>query len=225
LLAGNQGLNVTKLQGKKVAVFDTHNSIIPSLDHLGIKYTASTTLTGLLKQKADVYILSGLDSLTTTAGEIKQIRSLVAGGGKMLLSASGGIAHALYPEYIRSLLKENGEITTMDIPESPVFDGIEPLETRYFNNNKRESPSAISGAFRINRNPNVEALASFIKIHGYLSGNVNERINRLDQIKGFPIVKIKDHGDVLLSEIRLDKALTDPVAGKLLVNMLIDLMR
>jgi beta-galactosidase len=219
LLANKQGLNAAKLEGKKIAVFDAGNKIIPSLNFLNIRCTEFSTLADALKQKADVYVFSGLDSLTT-AGEIKQIRSLIAGGGKVLLSASGSsIAHTLYPEYIRSLLKENEEITTMDIPESPVFDGIEPLETRYFNNNKRESPSAISGAYRINRDPNVEALASFIKIHGYLSGNVNERISRLDQIKGFPIVSIRDHGVVLLSEIRFDKAVTDPVAGKLLVNM------
>jgi hypothetical protein len=190
---------------------------------LGIKYTASATLTAVLKQKADVYVLSGLDSISSTSDEIKQIRNLVANGGKVLFSASGSIAHILYPEYIRSFLKDNGEITTMDIPESPIFNGIEPLETRYFNNNKRESPAVISGAFRINRDPNVEALATFSKIHGYLPGDVNARMKRLDQIKGFSIVKIKNNGVALLSEIRLEKAVSDPVAGKLLVNMLLDL--
>jgi beta-galactosidase len=180
----------------------------------------------LLKQKADVYVLSGLDSVSTTAEDIKSIRNLIAGGGKVLLSASGDIAHILYPEYIRNVMKANGEITTMDIPESDIFNGIEPLETRYLNNNKRESPAAISGAYRINRNPNVEALASFIKIHGYLPGQVKDRVKRLDEIKGFSIVKIKDHnGEVLLSEMMLDKTVTDPVAGKLLVNMLVDLSK
>jgi beta-galactosidase len=225
LLAKKTGLDATKLEGKKIAVFDAGNHIIPSLNYLGIKYAAATTLAAALKQKADVYILSGLDSLNTPADEIKAVKNVIANGGKVLLSASGGIAHMLYPEYIRSLLKENGEITTMDIPESSVFDGIEPLETRYLNNNKRESPSVISGVFRINRNPNVEALASFIKIHGYLSGTVNERQSTLDKIKGFPIVKIKDQGVALLSEIRLEKTVTDPIAGKLLVNMLLDLTR
>jgi beta-galactosidase len=226
LLANKAGLNAGKLAGKKIIVYDAGNKITPSLDFLGIKYITATTLTGALKQKADIYVLSGLDTTSTSADEIKSIRNVIVGGGKVLLSASGNIASALYSEYIRSLLKENGEITMMDIPESDVFDGIEPLETRYLNNNERESPAVISGAFRINRNPNVQALASFIKIHGYLSGDVSDRMKRLDQIKGFPIVKIKDHnGDVLLSEIRLDKAVTDPVAGKLLINMLNDLAK
>ncbi len=226
LLANKTGLNAAKLIGKKIVVYDAGNDIAPSLDFLGIKYTTETILTDALKQKADIYVLSGLDSISASADEIKSIRNVIARGGKVLLSASGSIAPVLYPEYIRSLLKENGEITMMDIPESDVFDGIEPLETRYLNNNKRESPAVISGVFRINRDPNVEALASFIKIHGYLSGQVTDRMKRLDQIKGFPIVKIKDHeGYVLLSEIRLDKTVTDPVAGKLLVNMLNDLAK
>ncbi len=226
LLASKAGLNAAKLKGKKIVVYDADKKISSSLDFLGIDYQASATLGDLLKQKADVYVLSGIDSASTSADEIKSIRNLIAVGGKVLLSASGNVAHVLYPEYIRSLLKENGEITMMDIPESDVFDGIEPLETRYLNNDLRERPAVISGAYRINRDPNVEPLASFIKIHGYLSGSVNDRMKRLDQIKGFPIVKIKDHnGNILLSEIMLEKTMTDPVAGKLLVNMLVDLTK
>ncbi|NHA02398.1 glycoside hydrolase family 2 [Mucilaginibacter sp. HC2] len=226
LLATKLGLRTDKLSGKKIAVFDVNDHITTALKCLGIQYTASSTLTNALKQKADVYLLSGLDSINTTTSDLKQIRKLVHDGRKVLLSSSGDMAHALYPEYIRSVLKERSEIANIDIPESPVFDGIEPLEMRYLNNNLRESPSVVSGAYRINRDAHVEALASFIKIHGYLSGNVTERMHALDKIKGFPIVKINDdRGAVLLSEIRLDKAVTDPVAGKLLVNMLFDLTR
>jgi beta-galactosidase len=224
LLAGKPSADIAKLSGKKIAVYDASKNITSSLDFLGIKYSASATLNDILKQKADVYLLSGLDP-SVTDKDIKAIRDLIESGAKVLLSNSGSIAPALYPEYIRSLLKANGEITTMDIPESDIFNGIEPLETRYLNNNKPESPSVISGAYRINRNTNIEALASFIQIHGYLSGEVNDRMNTLDQIKGFPIIKISDKGSALLSEIRLDKATTDPVAGKLLINMLLDLVK
>lgn len=113
----------------------------------------------------------------------------------------------------------------MDIPEAAVFNGIEPLDTRNFTNNKRELPAVIDGAFRINRDPKVEALASFTKVHGYLQGQIEERMHRLDGIRGYPIVKINDKGTVILSEMLTDKATTDPIAAKLLVNMLIDLTR
>jgi len=225
VIADKNSFATHQLQGKKIEVFETGKTITPSLNYLGVKYNRALVFADVLKQKADVYVFSGLDSANTTMEEIKSIRNLVAGGANVLLSGCGSIAHSLYPEYIRSLFIDNGEITTMDIPESLVFNGIEPLETRYFNNNQRESPSAIWGAYRINRNPNVEALASYTKIHGYLAGDITERMSKLDNIKGFSIVKINDSGHVILSEIRLDKAITDPVAGKLLVNMLNDFAR
>jgi len=224
LIERKAGLNTAILANKRIILLDPENKIQPTLDFLGIKYARASTVAALLKHKADVFILAGLDSTNTSAGEVCGIRKLIAGGAKVLLSGSGTLAPDLYPEYIRSILKADGEIANMDIPESHVFDGIEPLEMRYFNNNRPESPSVISGAFRINRNQHVKALASFIKIHGYLEGQIQSRINRLDKIKGFPIVVINDgNGRLLLSEIRLDKAQTDPVAGKLLVNMLSDL--
>jgi beta-galactosidase len=225
LLMNKNGVGAGSLAGKKIAVLDLNKTVAPSLDLLDIKYTLSTSVAGILKQKADVYILSGLDSVNTSAAETKQIRELIASGAKVLLSRCGNYAHQLYPEYIRGTIKSNGEVATMDIPESAIFNGIEPLDTRLFTNNKREMPSVIAGAFRINRDPKVEALASFTKVHGYLQGQIEERMARLDGIRGYPIVKIKDKGSIILSEILVDKAETDPVAAKLLVNMLVDLAK
>lgn len=222
-LMNKAGVDMARLNGKKIAVYDATKSVTPSLDLLGVKYQSASTLTELLKQQADVYVLSGLDSAQIGLENIQQIRAFVSAGHRVLISASGSVAHSLYPEYIRSVLKEDGEIANMEVPESKVFDGVEPLEMRYLNNNKRESPSVISASFRINRAPAVEPLASFVKIHGYLPGNVDERMNRLDKIKGFPIIRINDKGEALLSEIRFEKASTDPIAGRLLINMLNEL--
>ena len=61
-------------------------------------------------------------------------------------------------------------------------------------------------------------LASSVKIHGYLSGNTAERMATLDKLKGFPIVTIRDQ--VILTTLNLEKAVTDPVAGRLLANMI-----
>ncbi|HEY6082453.1 MAG TPA: hypothetical protein VIU45_03285 [Chitinophagaceae bacterium] len=124
------------------------------------------------------------------------------------------------------MINANPEIVTMDIPESPVFDDIEPLEIRYFNNNKREIPAVCSGAFQVNRNTRVEALASSVKVHGYLQGDIYARRDHLDEIEGFPIVKVEDNkGTVILSTMMLEKGATDPVAGKLLSNLLLALSR
>ncbi len=223
LLAKKDFGNANKLSGKRIAVLDLNKMVSPSLDFLGIKYRSSASLADLIKQKADIYILSGLDSLNTNAAETGQIRELIGHGAKIFLTRSGSYAHQLYPEYIRGIIKSTGEVMSMDIPESPIFNGIEPLDTRLFTNNKREMPSVIAAAFRINRDRKVEAPASFTKVHGYLQGQIEERMAHLDGIRGYPIIKIKDNGSIILSEVLTEKAETDPIAAKLLVNMLIDL--
>ncbi|HMG09897.1 MAG TPA: hypothetical protein VK609_15395, partial [Mucilaginibacter sp.] len=223
LMMKKEGLTAEVLSNKKIVVLDRNRALSAALSFLRIHYTSVVSVTDLLHQKADVYILSGLDSVNTNAAETTQIKTLLGAGNKVLISGCGDFVHMLYPEYIRSIVKEDGEVANMEVPESSVFNGLEPLDIRNFNNNQREMPSVMAGAFRINRNSNLVQLASFTKVHGYLPGDVNARMNRLDKIKGFPIVKITNGGKVILSQMRLDKTLTDPVAGKLLINMLTDL--
>lgn len=66
----------------------------------------------------------------------------------------------------------------------------------------------------------VIELANHIKIHGYIEGDIEKRTNYVQQIKGFPLVKIQENGSLLISVMATDKATTDPVAGKLLTNIL-----
>jgi hypothetical protein len=46
------------------------------------------------------------------------------------------------------------------------------------------------------------------------------RTQYIQRIKGFPLIEIKDKGSALISTMATDKAVTDPVAGKLLTNMI-----
>jgi hypothetical protein len=130
------------------------------------------------------------------------------------------MATTLYPQYIKGVLDMKGEIMNMDIPESPVFDGLEPLDLRYFNNDRRESPAVCAGSFQIIRQSNLSAPASFTRVHGYLQGEIGQREAALEKLRGFPIVRIDDKGSIILSAVLLDKAATDPVAGRLLTNMI-----
>ncbi|MDN5288494.1 MAG: glycosyl hydrolase family 2 [Mucilaginibacter sp.] len=223
LMIKKESLTSDVLSNKKIVVLDRNKGLSDALSFLHVRYTSAASVADLIHQKADVYILSDLDSVNTNAAETQQIKTLLAAGYNVLISGCGNFVHTLYPEYIRSVVKEDGEVANMEVPESSVFNGLEPLDIRNFNNNQREMPSVMAGAFRINRNNKLIQLASFTKVHGYLPGDVNARMNRLDKIKGFPIVKIMSGGKIILSQMKLDKALTDPVAGKLLINMLTDL--
>ena len=192
-----------------------------SLDFLNINYSNENTVADALKMKSELCILSGLDKHCSDE-EIRQIRNYISGGGKVLISDSPETVQKIFPEYINGfMIPTEGDIVNMEVPESSVFDDIGCLELRYFNNNEREIPTVCHSVLKINRNPNVTELASQLKIHGYINGTMEQRSKYLQTIKGFTIVEIKDNqGVALISTMALDKSTTDPVAGKLMVNMI-----
>ena len=210
-----------KEQGEKEIVLVDFNDMATKFDALNIKYDLKQGVSGALKSEAEVSVFTGLDPYKNcTMDELKQIRLLVARGGKVLLLDSEKALKVIFPEYITGwFVPTEGDISNMEIPESSVFDGIDPLELRYFNNNQREVPTVCHVALHTNRNEHVVPLASHMKIHGYINGNMAERQKYVESIKGFPLLEISDNGRALISTMSLDKSLTDPIAGRLLSNM------
>jgi len=220
LLAEKEWNQAVILPSKKI-VFAGFDEMKKVLDFLNIQSISVNTITEALKMKSDICILSGLDKHCNEE-EIRQIRNYISAGGKMLISDSPETMRQLFPEYITGfMIPTEGDIVNMEVPESSVFDDIELLELRYFNNNERKIPIVCHSVLKINRNLNVTELACQIKIHGYINGNMEQRAEYIKTIKGFPLVEIKDNqGIALISTMALDKAVTDPVAGKLMVNMI-----
>jgi hypothetical protein len=166
-----------------------------------------------------------LDNKNTTGQELNRLREYVKKGGKILLLDSNEAAKTMYPEYITGwIMPTEGDIVNLEIPESNVFEGIEPMDLRYFNNNRREVPTVCHSTLSVNRHPNLEELTSQTKIHGYISGEMDARSERVKSMRGANIVKIRDTGFVTLSTLSLEKAQTDPIPGKLLVNLINDLL-
>jgi len=210
---------------KKVVLVD-RSGLKPVFDFLHIHYTEASSVSAALQQAADVYVLAGIDTTGINSLEAQQLRALVAKGGKLLLVNAGSVARAIYPEYIRDWFKPTeGDIVNIDIPESPLFNGIEPMDLRYFNNNKREVPVVCNTVMKVNRDPNTELLAKHIKIHGYINGEMDERAKYMETIQGTTLLKIKNKGAAIVSTMALEKGATDPVAGKLLANILNDLLQ
>ncbi|MFH7018670.1 glycoside hydrolase family 2 protein [Flavobacterium sp. FlaQc-47] len=224
LIADKQWINATQFKDKNIEILDRKNLIYGLADAVGLPYKKIENIDKALAGASSVLILAGLDSSNTSADEIKQVQEYLGKGGKVLLLNSAKIAQSIFPSQIRGIIEDNGEIFSMEVPESSVFDGLEPLDTRYFNNNKRENPVVLKDAFKISRGEDVEALAAYTKIHGYLEGDIYQRTKNLNEIKGFPIVKIKSKGTAVLSEVLLEKGTTDPVPAKLFVNMIGDLL-
>jgi hypothetical protein len=224
LLANKEWTNVADNQ-KKIVLVDKGNTAA-IFNALNINHKIETDLSSAMNVKADLIVLSGLGKgLTDT--DYRAVKEYIAKGGKVLLLNAEDASMAIFPEYITGWIKPTeGDIVNMEMPESSVFDGIDLLELRYFNNNKREVPTVCHSALQVKRNDKVEELASHIKIHGYINGDMQQRSDYVKTIKGFPIIKIKEgKGVVLVSTMAHDKSLTDPVAARLLVNMINNMLK
>jgi hypothetical protein len=204
---------------KKVA-FAGGETTAALLDLLKVNYQNSGDIFAALKAKTDAVVISDIKNISDA--EAKAVREYLNKGGKILLLNSDEAAKIIFPEYITgSITPTEGDIVNMEVPESAVFDGIDLLELRYFNNGKREIPTVCHSALQINRHQNVEELANQTKIHGYINGDMTTRMEYVKKIKGFPVVKISEgKGQMLISGMAHEKSATDPIAARLLANLL-----
>ena len=85
---------------------------------------------------------------------------------------------------------------------------------------------ACTATLKAARHENVKELAAQMKIHAYIDGGKpEERIARIESMRGLTLLQITDNkGKSLVSTLCTEKATTDPIAGKLLVNMVNELL-
>lgn len=223
LLLTNKEWNVGQVDpNKKIVLLDKDNTKTV-FDFLNINNQPISSIKELLnsKLKADLCVISGLTACTDEEKEL--IRTYQSKGGKLLFLNSKEAVKAIYPEYITGwIIPTEGDIVIMERNDAPVFNDIDVLELRYFNNNKREIPQACTATLKVHRHKNVTELAGQMKIHAYIDGGKPEdRIERIESMRGLTMLQIADgKGEAMISTMCTEKATTDPVAGKLVVNMI-----
>ena len=223
LLLTNKEWNIGQVDSnKKIVLLDKDNTKTV-FDFLNINYQPISSIKELLnsKLKADLCVISGLTACTDEEKEL--IRAYQSKGGKLLFLNSKEAVKAIYPEYITGwIIPTEGDIVIMERNDAPVFNDIDVLELRYFNNNKREIPQACNATLKVHRHKNVTELAGQMKIHAYIDGGKPEdRIERIESMRGLTMLQIADgKGEAMISTMCTEKATTDPVAGKLVVNMI-----
>ena len=220
-----------KVDGQEIS----HNEYALTLDSEELKVKSeefATALEGSAKRTAvanstlytlnsKLKIIQNADSLS--AKELKALHRFVQKGGKLILLNSKEVARQLYPEYITGwIIPTEGDICFMECEDDPVFSGIDPMELRYWNNDRREIPLVCNATLKTKRCPEVEELAGQMKIHAYIDGGKPEdRIRRIDQMRGFTLLRIHEgKGQVLVSTMCTEKAATDPIAAQLLLNLI-----
>lgn len=208
--------------GTRIAILDG-DGMTPKLSALGIKATMVTSVKELFNRrlKADVRIVSGLTSCTDA--EAAELRAYYTAGGRLVFLNSKEVAKKVFPEYIKDwIIPTEGDIVVMERDDAPVFDGIGVLDLRYFNNNRREIPLACTATLKVSRCEAVTELAAQMKIHAYIDGGKPEdRIKRIESMRGLTLFQIAEgKGKAIVSTMCTEKALTDPIAGHLLVNII-----
>ena len=145
-----------------------------------------------------------------------ELRRFVISGGRILLLHAGAKLPALFPDQVKAFRTCPGEIVSMHIPESPVFDGLHPLDLAWFELGGGRLPRACQGVYQIGpRRSDTNMLAEVVDIHGYLKTSAD-----LAKYSGTPLVLLDvGKGRLIASEMMLFEAPQDPIAGRLLANL------
>ena len=105
----------------------------------------------------------------------------------------------------------------MHIPESPVFNGIEPLELSWWQSKGRNIPVACRRSYRLKHRNGIKELSTYLRPHVYLS-NPSEQ---LKEMSGIPLMEIAiGKGKIIACEMEVNSGAKDPIAAKLLGNLI-----
>jgi hypothetical protein len=146
-----------------------------------------------------------------------KIRDFVTNGGNVLMLHPKSFLSKLYPDAVKRYVPKEGEIVTMRVAESPVFDGIDPLDLAWFGRGRDGIPQACFGVYELAPGAaNVTALANYCGIHAYLQNSAD-----ISKYTGTPLLEIRSgKGRVVASEMCLEAGDEDPVPGRLLSNLI-----
>jgi hypothetical protein len=173
-------------------------------------------LAGLTLEDSDRLLIDGPLSDPDRAALHKLI---AAGSGKIVWANAREQAVNMFPQVIRQYRPQQGEVVTMRVDESPVFDGIQIGDLSWMGGpSVRTVPYSATGGYHVEwQNPSLHVLAESMNRHGYLK-KPTDKLNYWMT----PLVEIHENGSVpvILSEMSIRDALTDPVALRLWANLL-----
>lgn len=167
---------------------------------------------------SDIAVLGDAAETLRNSENAYFLKRFITRGGRALLLHAGEELRNLFPDQIKGFKPHPYEIATMHVPESPAFDGLEPLDLAWWDLGGRAIPQACRGSYQVDSGRNdVEALADAIDFHGYLNGPED-----FAKIKGSPLIEIRmGKGRLVASEMMLLEASPyDPIARRILGNLI-----
>jgi beta-galactosidase len=165
----------------------------------------------------EVIVFPNAEALLGDSKIANELKRFVTSGGQVLLVQAGAKLPTLFPDQVKHFRTCPGEIVSMHLPESPVFNGLEALDLAWFELGGGLIPRACRGVYQIDfcRNDAI-MLAEVVDIHGYLKTSAD-----LAKYSGSPLVDLRiGKGRILASEMMLFEATHDPIAGRLFGNLI-----
>jgi beta-galactosidase len=198
--------------GIGVAMLDPRGEASAGLRSLNLKSVSSIAQLSAGEQ----LVVAGAAKVLAERNVAEAVDTFVKRGGRVLLLNPGVKLSECYPSLVTHYRAYEGQIASMQVPESKVFSGIESLDLSWVDRCTGNIPIACSGVYQVNRQPEITCLASTVDIHGYL--RTPEDVVR---VGGSSLVELRaGSGMILASEMFLEADSRDPIAERLLSNLI-----
>ncbi|MBB6479941.1 glycoside hydrolase family 2 protein [Spirochaeta isovalerica] len=232
-----------KKSPRKYVTLKIEKEVQKLLDFLGFEYRTISKI-GHDNIKEETLLIGNRTRLKSK--QINQLKKTAAAGGNIIMLNSGKSVLNVFPDLVTHYNKAFHEIVNMNIKESPVFADLDPLDISWFPYKpykkkkagyldayvpestgleqtvhkliyKVKVPHVAIGRYTVNRfDPDVSVLAEALLPHGYLSDP-----QQYKDIGGSVLFDIKlGKGSFRVSSIRFDAVDLDPIAAKLMGNVL-----
>jgi len=199
-----------------IVLFDPHEEAPEGLRRFKLKQVSSIEQlsTGLSTDQA--LIVAGADKVLTSDNAAEVIDRFIRNGGRVLLLNPGIKLPERYPSLVKQYRPCEGQIVSMQVPESRVFSEIEPLDLAWFDRGAESIPLACTGVYQANDGSGITPLASTVDTHAYL-----RKPEDVVRVSGSPLVELHvGAGTILASEMFLEAGSADPIAGRVLSNLM-----
>lgn len=196
-----------------LAIFTSKNSV-----QLATPPIAGREITSFAHARPDeVLLVPNAEVMLSDSKVEAELRRFVISGGRVLLLNAGIKLPSLFPDQVKAFRTCPGEIVSMHVPESPVFDGLDLLDLAWFELGEGRLPRACRGVYQIeSQRADTSMLAEVVDIHGYLKTPAD-----LAKYSGTPLVHLEaGKGRLIASEMMLFEAPQDPIAGRLFANLI-----
>jgi hypothetical protein len=204
---------------KTVWLYDPTGATRPSLDTVGLRYTAVSTLAGLAAGHPDLLIIGkgAVDDAVIAAN----LHDYADAGGRVLILEGGSRIRELFAAEIANVQSVDGEVVTPVHDDAAAFAGMDPMDMRWWRHDDGSKPYVTHAAMQFDK---LNAV-NIARLGIYTAPNSPSSTPTFDERSGYPIfvkkTRPESNGYLVVSELTTSTSATvDPLAGKLLANLL-----